>query len=143
MKPAIGAAGLAAFLALYAPQNAHAQARAKADVICKAGAQKLHYDCIVKLLDARTSQPLSGVTLMVGADMPSMPGMHNVRPVKATEDAEKGTYKAPLVLEMHGDWAVRLDLSGPLRDRVIKVLSFEGERVSEPAPGQPPRRHKH
>jgi hypothetical protein len=30
-----------------------------------------------------------------------------------------------------------------MRDRVIKVLSFEGERVSEPAPRQTPRRHKH
>jgi hypothetical protein len=143
MKQAIWASGAVAILALCASQGAWAQTRAKADLTCKAGTQKLHYDCVIKLLDSRSGAPLSGVTLMVGADMPSMPGMHNVRPVKATEGPERGTYRTPLVLEMHGDWAVRLDLSGPMRDRVIKVLSFEGERVGEPAPPQKPARRKH
>jgi hypothetical protein len=141
MKLTVWAAASIAIVTLCGPQDAHAQTRAKAEVSCKA-AQRLHYDCIVKLLDSRTGAPLSGVTLTMGADMPSMPGMHNVRPVKATEEAEKGTYKVQLVLEMHGDWALRLDVSGRMRDRVIKVMSFEGDRVSEPAPAQAPRRHK-
>ena len=72
----IAAAGLA--------EAASAQSiRAKADVDCKPAGQLLHYDCVIKLMNARTSEPLAGVTLMVGADMPSMPMMHNVRPVKA------------------------------------------------------------
>jgi hypothetical protein len=132
-----------AMLALCGPQNAHAQVRAKADVSCRPGGEKLHYDCIIKLANSRTGEPLSGLTLMVGADMPSMPGAHNVRPVKATEDEDKGTYRARVALEMHGDWALRLDLSGAVRDRVIKTLRFESDRVDEATPARPPGRHRH
>jgi hypothetical protein len=38
---------------------------------------------------------------------------------------------------MHGDWAVQLNLSGPLRDRIVTRLRFEPERVGSP---QPPAR---
>jgi hypothetical protein len=112
-------------------QVAHAQVRAKADLTCASAGEMLQYDCVIKLTNSRTGEPISGVTLAVGADMPSMPGIHNVRPVKATEEAEKGTYKARIVLEMHGDWAVRLDLSGAVRDRVIAMLRFEGDHVTD------------
>jgi hypothetical protein len=105
--------------------------RAKADVTCASAGEMLHYDCVIKLANARSGEPISGVTLSVGADMPSMPGVHNVRPVKADEQPEKGVYKARIVLEMHGDWAVRLDLSGTVRDRVIAMLRFEGDEVSK------------
>ena len=111
-----------AMLAVCSGETAHAQVRAKADVSCRPGTEQLHYDCIIKLANSRTSEPLSGLTLTVGADMPSMPAAHNVRPVKATEDPDKGTYRARIVLEMHGDWALRLDVSGAVRDRVVKVL---------------------
>jgi len=121
--------------------TAHAQVRAKADVTCASAGEMLHYDCVVKLINARSGEPISGVTLSVGADMPSMPGVHNIRPVKAIEQSEKGVYKARIVLEMHGDWAVRLDLSGTVRDRVIAMLRFEGDEVSEVK--QSPVRHKH
>jgi hypothetical protein len=67
----------------------------------------LQYDCSIMLTNARTSEPLGGVTLTVGADMPSMPMMHNVRPVAATPGAQAGTYQARLTLEMHGDWALQ------------------------------------
>jgi hypothetical protein len=111
--------------------TASAQMRAKADVTCTSAGEMLHYDCVIKLANARSGEPISGVTLSVGADMPSMPGVHNVRPVKADEQPEKGVYKARIVLEMHGDWAVRLDLSGTVRDRVIAMLRFEGDEVSK------------
>jgi hypothetical protein len=80
---------------------------------------------------------------MVGADMPSMAGAHAVRPVAASEEAEKGTYRARIALEMHGDWALRLDLSGAVRDRVIKLLRFEGDRVEDAPPAPAPKRHRH
>ena len=63
--------------------SALAQLRAKADVACRPAGAMLEYDCTIKLTNARTNEPLTGVTLTVGADMPSMPMMHNVRPVKA------------------------------------------------------------
>jgi hypothetical protein len=125
-------------LATLVASPAAAQAvRAKADVDCASAGQTLLYDCTIRLTNARTGAALSGVTVSVGADMPSMPGAHNVRPVKAAEQAEKGTYKVQLELEMHGDWAVRLDLSGPIRDRVISVLRFEGAQVGPANPAAP------
>jgi hypothetical protein len=119
---------------------AQAQVRARADVTCASAGEMLHYDCVIKLANARSGEPISGVTLSVGADMPSMPGVHNVRPVKADEQSEKGVYKARLVLEMHGDWAIRLDLSGAVRDRIIATLRFEGDEISKAK--QSPVRHK-
>jgi YtkA-like len=132
-----------AMLALCSPENAQAQVRAKADVSCRPGVEKLQYDCIIKLANSRTNEPLSGLTLMVGADMPTMPAAHNVRPVAATEDQDKGTYRARIVLEMYGDWALRLDLSGAVRDRVVKTLRFESDGVGEATPAQAPGRHRH
>jgi len=131
------AVAVAATLGMSA-QAAHAQVRAKAAVTCAAAGQVLEYDCTIKLANARSGEPLSGLTVSVGADMPSMPGMHNVRPVKATEQAEKGVYKVRLELEMHGDWAVQVDLSGAVRDRVISMLRFEDVEVTDvkPTPGK-------
>ena len=137
MTRSIIAATTAAALIVCVSDHAIAQTRAKADLTCQPGGNALEYDCVIKLFNARTSEPLSGVALSVGADMPSMPGAHAVRPVKAVEDAEKGTYRARVVLEMHGDWAVRLDLSGVVRDRVISVLRFEPDRVEAAQPSTP------
>ncbi|MBI4275915.1 MAG: FixH family protein [Rhizobiales bacterium] len=128
---------------LFHPQTVLAQVRAKAEVDCQPAAEKLQYDCIIKLTNSRTNEQLAGFDLMVGADMPSMPAMHNVRPVKADEDQEKGTYKARIVLEMYGDWALHLDLIGPVRDRVVKVLRFERDRVGEPTSAQTPAHQRH
>ena len=142
MKPVWpGLAALAVASVLSAP--AHAQARAKADITCKQAGEPLHYECVVKLTDARSNAPLAGVGLTIGADMPSMPGIHHLRPAQAKEEeAAKGTYRARLVLDMHGEWALQLNLSGPVRDRVIKLLRFEGAEVTEPKPGERSR-HRH
>jgi hypothetical protein len=113
-----------------------AQTRAKADIACKPAEKSLQYDCTIRLLDTRSGEPLSGVDVMVGADMPSMPMAHNVRPVKATPGPAPGTYAATIELEMHGEWMLRLDLSGRLRDRVLKTLHFDPKEVR----GRP-RRH--
>jgi hypothetical protein len=128
---------MAALLAGY-PQAAHGQVRAKATVTCVSAGQVLEYDCTLKLANARSGELLSGLTVSVGADMPSMPGMHNVRSVKATELAEKGVYQVRLQLEMHGDWAVQIDLRGAVRDRVIAMLRFEEAEVTDvkPSPGR-------
>lgn len=120
------------------PQAAHGQVRARAEVTCVYAGQVLEYDCTIKLANARSGEPLSGLAVSVGADMPSMPGMHSVRPVKAAEQAEKGVYRVRLELEMHGDWAVQIDLRGAVRDRVIAMLRFEEKEVIDvkPSPGR-------
>ena len=107
-----------------------ADARVEADVTCRPGKESLQYDCLIMLKDARTNAPLTGVTLSVGADMPSMPLAHNVRPVKAEAGAQPGAYRARLELEMTGVWALRLDIGGPRRDRVVKVMRFDEAEVA-------------
>jgi hypothetical protein len=129
--------------AVFLCTTAQAQVRARAEVACKPTGTPLEYDCTVALKNSRTKEPLSGVTVSVGADMPSMPGAHSIRPVAAEKGTEAGTYRARIVLEMHGDWALRLDLSGPLRDRVFKTLRFEPDRVTEAGPRSAPHRMGH
>lgn len=133
---------MASFTLLHS-HAAFAQVRAKAEVACRPAVEKLQYDCIIKLANSRTNERLSGLDLMVGADMLSMPAAHSVRPVKAEEDQEKGTYKARIVLEMYGDWALHVDLIGPVRDRVVKVLRFERDRVGEPTSARTPAHQRH
>lgn len=102
-----------------------ADVRAKADVNCAATPKPLEYDCVIKLTDSRSGKALTGVDVTVGADMPSMPMAHNVKPAKAAPGPEPGTYRARIELEMHGDWAVKIDLAGEVRDRIVKSMRFE------------------
>jgi hypothetical protein len=118
-----------------------ANVRAKADVTCRPASDKLVYDCLIKLTNSRTGEPLTGIMLTVGADMPSMPMAHNVRPVKATPGHAAGEYHIRIALEMHGDWALQLDLSGAVHDRVMTMMRFETDGAA-PAAGAPAR-HKH
>jgi hypothetical protein len=130
-------------VALCLPATAFAQTRAKADVACQPTGTLLQYDCSIALKNARTSEPLGGVTLTVGADMPSMPMMHNVRPVPAMPAERAGSYQARLTLEMHGDWALQINLSGPLRDRIVTTLRFDPDKVSPAAATKAAPAHKH
>jgi hypothetical protein len=121
-----------------------AEVRAKVDVACQPTGKPLQYDCTIRLLHARSNEPLTDVALTVGADMPSMPLAHNVRPVKATVGAAPGMYEVRIELEMLGDWALRIDLTGKVRDRVIRILRFEQDRVGPPTElANPPSQHKH
>jgi hypothetical protein len=63
-----------------------------------------------------------------------------VRPAKATPATEPGVYQVRLALEMHGDWALRIDVSGPLRDRVVVPLRFDDKAVRPPPPRAAPHR---
>jgi hypothetical protein len=102
-----------------------AEVKAKAEVSCSATQRPLEYDCTIKLSDSRSGEALTGVDVTVGADMPSMPMAHNVKPAKAMPGNEPGTYRAHIKLEMHGDWVVKVDLAGPVRDRIVKSMRFE------------------
>jgi hypothetical protein len=134
----LAAVGTAALLS-----GAGAAERASADVACQPAAKALQYDCTIKLTSARTGAPLTKVNLTVGADMPSMPMAHNVRPVKATPTDEPGIYRVRIELEMHGDWALQLNLAGEIRDRVIATMRFDDERAVQSPTSKTPSRHKH
>ena len=90
---------------------------------CKATGKDLIYDCVIRL--ARGGEPVNGAQLTVGADMPSMPMAHSVKPVKARPGKGPGEYLVRLDLEMQGEWAVKLRISGPVRDQVVKKVRFD------------------
>jgi len=96
--------------------------RPQASLECKSTGTDFVYDCTIRLV--RDGRPLSGAQVTVGADMPSMPMAHNVRPVKAKPGAQPGEYRARLELEMPGEWAVKLRLSGPVRDQLVLRYDF-------------------
>jgi hypothetical protein len=95
----------------------------RADMQCKATGKDLVYDCVIRL--ARGDQPVEGAQVTVGADMPSMPKAHNVKPVKARPGNGPGEYLARLDLEMPGEWAVKVRISGNVRDQVVLHRRFD------------------
>jgi hypothetical protein len=94
--------------------------RLDAEVDCQPTKHDLVYDCRFVLKEAKTGKPVSGAELAVGADMPSMPMAHNVKPVKAAPGAAPGEYTARIELEMFGEWALKLEVRKPVRDRIVK-----------------------
>jgi hypothetical protein len=97
---------------------------------CKFTGTDFVYDCKIRL--ARGDQPLDGARISVGADMPSMPMAHNIKPVIAKPGKGPGEYEARLDLDMIGEWAIKLRLSGPVRDQLILLYHFD-ERGARPA----------
>jgi len=108
------------------PAAAVAGERVAADVICEKTDQDNVYDCMIALKAKESGAPLSGATVTIKADMPSMSMAHNVRPATAEPTARPGMYRARLELEMHGDWALTLDIDGPTQDRLVKKMYFGG-----------------
>ena len=97
----------------------------KADLQCKGTGTDFIFDCTIRL--SRGGKPLEGVPVTMGADMPSMPMAHNVKPVKAQPAQAPGEYKAKLDLEMLGVWAVKLRLAGPVKDQLILHYEFDSK----------------
>jgi len=96
--------------------------RVDANLDCKYTGKDFIYDCVIRL--SRGGEPLSGAQLSVGADMPSMPMAHSIKPVKARPGKKPGEYAARLRLEMPGEWTVKLRLAGPVRDLLIVHYNF-------------------
>ena len=134
----------AAIALLLAALPVHAQ-RAKGEIDCKATGRDFVYDCTIRLTQA--GKPLKDAKVTLGADMPSMPMAHNVRPSKAVPGAAPGEYRAKLDLEMLGEWAVKVRLDGPVKDQLILHYSFDekGAKPSKPAsnPASKPDKHRH
>lgn len=112
----------AALLAL--PQGAAAAERVMADVTCKETKTKFVFDCQIVLMGKKSHKPIKGARLNIRAEMPSMPMAHNVMPVIAKPMSKPGMYHARLQLEMYGEWALRMRVTGPTRDIVIKKHRF-------------------
>ena len=132
VKTAIGCALVLATFAAFAQ-------RVRGELDCKLTNTDFIYDCTIKL--ARGGQPLSGAQITVGADMPSMPMAHNVRPARARPGTSPGEYHAKLDLEMMGQWTVKLRLAGPVKDQLVLLYEFD-ENGARPVKrsGRPPRK---
>ena len=103
---------------------ASAGERAMARVDCEATREKLVFDCTIMVMNKTSGDPIPGAKIVVKPDMPSMPMAHNVAPIDATAMGKPGSYHARLKLEMQGEWVLTIDVSGPLRDRLVKKLQF-------------------
>ncbi|MEM7533350.1 MAG: FixH family protein [Chloroflexota bacterium] len=101
--------------------------RLNATVDCQPLDEPLLYDCTVLMTDRDSGEPVNDAEFSVGADMPSMAGAHNVRPVEAQRLDKPGHYGATIQLEMLGEWALSLDIEKPGRDRIVEKLMFMGD----------------
>ena len=117
-----------ALMLLVAAPTAALGQRLDAEIDCQPTKHDLVYDCRFVLKEVKSGRLVSGALLSIGADMPSMPMAHNVKPVKAKPGAAPGEYEARIELEMFGEWALRLDVRGPVRDVIVKKLGFREPR---------------
>jgi len=113
----------------------------QADLRCVATGEDFVYDCSIMLM--RGGRPLEGADVTVGADMPSMPMAHSVRPAKAIPGTKPGEYKARLDLEMLGEWAIKLRLDGPVRDLLVLHYEFDSKGAKPSMGGQKMEHKKH
>jgi hypothetical protein len=108
-------------------------AQTRGDLQCKPSGKDLIYDCVVRL--ARADQPVAAAQLTVSAEMPSMPGEHRLKPVKARPGKGPGEYLVRLDLDMPGEWDLTLRLTGAVRDRLVLHCEFDqrgGRAVRRP-----------
>jgi YtkA-like len=103
-----------------------AAATVHADVSCRTASSTPVFDCTIRLTDSRTEQAISHARFSVSADMPSMPMVHNVRPVNAVETGAPGCYSVRLSLEMYGTWTVKLRVTSPVETQIYKNVEFFG-----------------
>ena len=111
--------------------STYAGERPKADINCVPVEQKFTYDCQIILQGKKSGTSIDNAKLIIGAEMPSMPMAHNVKPVTADQSNQTGHYKAQIELEMYGEWLLRIDVSGPTRDRIIQKMYFAKDKVSD------------
>lgn len=104
--------------------------KVRGEMECRFTGTDFVYDCTVKL--ERRGRPLENARISIGADMPSMPMAHNIKPVVAKPGKAPGEYEARLDLDMTGEWAIKLRVSGAVRDQVILHYLFD-ERGARPA----------
>jgi hypothetical protein len=125
---------LSALLATFAGTAAAQPARPHVDLSCQPTEVSLTYLCTMTITDPAGS-PVDGAEVTLSADMPSMPMAHNVTPVKAQPvSGQPGSYQGRLVLEMTGEWVVRLRFEAPRPDVMVRKLDFQKDRVSPASP---------
>jgi hypothetical protein len=97
--------------------------RVQGDMSCTHTGVDFVYNCVIHI--QKGVEPVSNLNIVVGADMPSMPMAHNVKPVKARPGKTAGEYLARLDLEMAGEWAVKIRVTGPVREQLVLHYEFD------------------
>ena len=115
-------AGLAAIALSAGP--ALAKERAVVKIECNETETGLVYDCLLHLSGSKGGKPVEGATVAVKPDMPTMPGAHNIRASTATPAGTPGAYGFRMKLDMYGIWALKVTVTGPLRDIVVQKIEF-------------------
>ncbi len=116
---------------LLVPPLTFADERIDAEVSCEATDQRLVYECMISIVGKKSRDPIIDAEFTVGAEMSSMPGAHNVRPVAAVPLDVAGQYQIQIDLEMMGEWVLLIDLTEPKRDRIVKKLRFSEKSVTK------------
>ena len=138
--PGLGIVLLAALLAQ--AQTGYAQpAHARVDLQCEARGLGPRIDCVLNV-QRPDGTPIEGAALTVGASMPSMPMAHSVPRVVARPGKKGGDYFVSLDLEMSGVWALEIDLSTPVRERIVRVVRAQECEKADPCPVPEVRRTK-
>ena len=115
----------ASLLALVPAAALSAGERPMVDVECNPTDEKLVFECTFDVMGKKSHQPIEDAAFKVNADMPTMPLAHNVRPIRPEPVTGKpGSYQGRLVLEMLGEWALKITFDEPVRDIVIRKLTF-------------------
>lgn len=115
-------AGLAAILLSSVP--ALAKDRAAVKIECKETETGLVYDCMLHLSGRKSGKPVEGAKVAVKPDMPTMPGAHNVPAANAEPAGSPGAYGFRMKLDMYGIWALKVTVTGPLRDIAVRKIEF-------------------
>jgi hypothetical protein len=108
-------------------------ARARVDLRCEARGLGPRLDCLLRV-QRPDGTPMEGAALTLGASMPSMPLAHSVPRVAARPSGKTGEYAVSLELEMSGVWALEIDLSAPVRERIVRVVRAQECEKTDPCP---------
>ncbi|MCY3830229.1 MAG: FixH family protein [Rhodospirillaceae bacterium] len=101
-----------------------AKDRAAVKIECKETATSLVYDCMLHLSGRKSEKPVEGARVAVKPDMPTMPGAHNIPAAEAKPAGTPGAYGFRMKLDMYGIWALKVTVTGPLRDIVVQKIEF-------------------
>ncbi|MYG51890.1 MAG: hypothetical protein F4204_05930 [Rhodospirillaceae bacterium] len=101
-----------------------AKDRAAVKIECKETATSLVYDCMLHLSGRNSEKPVEGARVAVKPDMPTMPGAHNIPAAEAKPAGAPGAYGFRMKLDMYGIWALKVTVTGPLRDIVVQKIEF-------------------
>ena len=117
---------LAASLFVLVPAIAFsAGERPMVNVECEPTDEKLAFHCVFDVMGKKSHEPMEGAAFKVNADMARMPLAHNVKPIHPEAVAgTPGSYQGRLELEMLGEWTLKLTFDEPVRDIVIRKLTF-------------------